>query len=94
MIYQELNVSPYFDGDFVTLNEVKKLLNCIIISPEIKQYADGGIYTEKVFNLKVAYFSDLDAQKYTVFDLLKIEGWTYHNTYWKNDHKVLTFTKE
>lgn len=94
MIYQELNLSPYFDGDFVTLSELKKLLYAVIISPEIKQYADGGIYTEKVFDLKKSYFSDFDAQRYTVFDLLKIEKWTYHNTYWKNDHKVLTFTKE
>lgn len=86
-IYRELHLSKNFD-DFVTEREIKKFIKDIdlFIKPTEKSFLNetGYIFSKPV---SIAGITK------TWLDLFEDMGWKYVNTYWMNDHKVLTFIK-
>lgn len=95
IVYKELHCSPHFEEDLVIESEIKKFVKdpCFYTRPLKQHYQNShGIYFEEyVYDITAPFF--FDKKYWTWFDIFEMEGWIYINTYWKNDHKVMTFIK-
>lgn len=96
--YKELHLKKFNDTDefeFVSIDQVEQFV------PDIEElYKPIELNSLSIANIPSVfkgYRFDIPIyvnMKYvTIFELITENGWRYGNTYWMNDHKVLTFIK-
>lgn len=89
--YKELHLSRYFEENIALEIEIKKFVKDPNFYLKPVEKVCGGGPLEKVYNVTDPFY--FDGKYWTWFDIFEMEGWNYVNTYWKNDHKVMTFIK-
>ena len=89
-LYRELHLCTG-GRDFAEVKEVKKFINDIDTFIKTVKIHTPDETEGYIFNFPYYLYS---TGEYTnIFELICLDGWEYKNTYYEEDHKVLTFVK-
>lgn len=92
--YKELHLTT-FEDDYVSLEQIKKFVPDIetLYNPVKKNLLSMSNTPSTFIGYKFTQPIYVIMKYVTIFELITENGWRYGNTYWLNDHKVLTFVK-
>ena len=88
--YKELNIEELQEDDssnYASEDEVTKF----VLDPRKYCSLTNPNYQKRVYNITSQFFYNGSFMSW--FDLFAENGWMYVNTYWKNNHKVMTFIR-